>query len=125
MIDLDDRSEQPKTVVPDVVNQVSTHAVPIYEELLNREPRLALSEGSRHFEEDSAVFKALHKIAASLKEIGIPYAVVGGMACAASPRMSIFSSPNTTSRLSTRSSKGLAISRRFLVANISATRSPA
>lgn len=54
--------------------------VPIYEELLNRDPRWALSEGSRHFEEDSAVFKALHNIAQRLKSLGIPYAVVGGMA---------------------------------------------
>jgi len=57
-----------------------TPSVPIYEELLNRDPRWALSEGSRHFEEDSAVFKALHKIATRLKELKIPYAVVGGMA---------------------------------------------
>ena len=52
----------------------------IYENLLNRDPRWALSEGSRHFEEDSAVFKALHNIAHRLKSLGIPYAVVGGMA---------------------------------------------
>jgi hypothetical protein len=39
-----------------------------------------LSEGSRHFEEDSAVFKALHNITSRLKSLGIPYAVVGGMA---------------------------------------------
>jgi len=54
--------------------------VPIYEELLNRNPGWALSEGSRHFEEDSAVFKALHSITQRLKLLGIPYAVVGGMA---------------------------------------------
>jgi hypothetical protein len=52
----------------------------IYEEQLNRDPRWAMSEGSRHFEEDSAVFKALHKIAQRLKSLCIPYAVVGGMA---------------------------------------------
>lgn len=57
-----------------------TPSIPIYEELLNRDPRWALSEGSRHFDEDSAVFKALHNIAARLKAIGISYAVVGGMA---------------------------------------------
>src|SRR5882757_3358395 len=57
-----------------------TPGVPIYEELLNRDPRWALSEGSRHFEEDSAVFKALHNITSRLKALGIPYAVVGGMA---------------------------------------------
>ena len=39
-----------------------------------------MTEGSRHFEEDSAVFKALHNIAHRLKTLGIPYAVVGGMA---------------------------------------------
>lgn len=39
-----------------------------------------MTEGSRHFEEDSAVFKALHNIAQRLKTLGIPYAVVGGMA---------------------------------------------
>ncbi|MCO6456781.1 MAG: nucleotidyltransferase family protein [Pirellulaceae bacterium] len=39
-----------------------------------------MSEGSRHFEERSAVFAALHRITARLKELGIPYAVVGGMA---------------------------------------------
>lgn len=54
--------------------------VPVYEELLNRDPRWALSEGSRHFEEDSAVFQALHGIASCLKSLGIPYAIVGGMA---------------------------------------------
>lgn len=51
-----------------------------YEEQLNRDPRWALSEGSRHFEEGSAVFAALHKIASRLNGLGIPYAVVGGMA---------------------------------------------
>jgi hypothetical protein len=39
-----------------------------------------LAEGSRHFEEDSAVFKALHSIAKRLKNLEIPYVVVGGMA---------------------------------------------
>ncbi len=39
-----------------------------------------MSEGSRHFEEDSAVFQALHNITQRLKSLGIPYAVVGGMA---------------------------------------------
>ena len=39
-----------------------------------------MSEGSRHFESDSAVFTALHNITSRLKALGIPYAVVGGMA---------------------------------------------
>jgi hypothetical protein len=55
-------------------------AMATYEDQLNRDPRWALSEGSRHFEEDSAVFKALYAIALRLKALGIPYAVVGGMA---------------------------------------------
>ena len=62
------------------INVSPTPGIPIYEDLLTRDPRWALSEGSRHFEESSAVFKALHKITSRLKELGIPYAVVGGMA---------------------------------------------
>ena len=55
-------------------------AVVTYEERLNADLRWALVQGSRHFEEDSAVFQALRAIAARLKAHGIPYAVVGGMA---------------------------------------------
>mgnify|MGYP006908205789 CR=1 FL=1 len=51
-----------------------------YEQQLNDDPRWALSEGSRHFEEKSAVFDALHKIAGRLDELHIPYAIIGGMA---------------------------------------------
>src|SRR5437868_10012467 len=58
----------------------TTPGIPVYEEQLDRDPRWALSEGSRHFEEDSAVFQALHNITSRLKALGIPYAVVGGMA---------------------------------------------
>ena len=58
----------------------ATVATPVYEELLNRDPRWALNQGSRHFEEDSAVFQALRRIAKRLKSLDIPYAVVGGMA---------------------------------------------
>jgi hypothetical protein len=54
--------------------------VPIYERQLDRDPRWALSEGSRHFEERSTVFDALHKITRRLHDLGISYAVVGGMA---------------------------------------------
>ena len=59
---------------------MTTSAFATYEDRLNRDARWALSEGSRHFEEDSAVFKALHAIAPPLNALGIPYAVVGGMA---------------------------------------------
>jgi hypothetical protein len=51
-----------------------------YEERLNRDRRWALLEGSMHFEKDSAVFKSLKRITHRLDELGIPYALVGGMA---------------------------------------------
>jgi hypothetical protein len=54
--------------------------VPAYEKRLDRDGRWALSEGSRHFEEKGAVQDALHRIARRLEELGIPYAVSGGMA---------------------------------------------
>lgn len=51
-----------------------------YERRLDLDPRWALSEGSRHFEEQSAVFQALRKITRRLDDLGVPYVVVGGMA---------------------------------------------
>src|SRR5437016_5316661 len=39
-----------------------------------------MDEGDRYFRKDSAVFKTLRKIASKLDELGIPYAVAGGMA---------------------------------------------
>lgn len=51
-----------------------------YESRLNADPRWALSEGSRHFEERSAVQDTLRRIAQRLDALGIPYAVSGGMA---------------------------------------------
>lgn len=39
-----------------------------------------MSEGSRHFEEKGAVQESLRRIARRLHELGIPYAVAGGMA---------------------------------------------
>src|SRR5207247_2654039 len=51
-----------------------------YEVRLDANRRWALSEGSRHFEENSSVFKALRRITARLEDLGISYAVVGGMA---------------------------------------------
>jgi len=51
-----------------------------YEQRLNQDPRWALSEGSRHFNEKSAVHAALGKICGHLNDLGIPYAVAGGMA---------------------------------------------
>jgi hypothetical protein len=55
-------------------------AAPVYEQQLQNDLRWALSEGSRHFDEKSAVFAALHKVVARLDALQIPYAIVGGMA---------------------------------------------
>jgi hypothetical protein len=52
----------------------------VYEQLLNRDPRWALREGSMHFEKESAVHKALESITRRLDELQIPYAIAGGMA---------------------------------------------
>lgn len=51
-----------------------------YEHLLDRDWGLALSEGSRFFEDRGAVQNTLRKIARRLGDLGVPYAVVGGMA---------------------------------------------
>jgi Uncharacterised nucleotidyltransferase len=61
-------------------DRLSNVAFVTYEDRLDQDPRWALSEGSRHFDEKSAVFDALRKITQRLNDIGIPYAVVGGMA---------------------------------------------
>jgi hypothetical protein len=58
----------------------SLQAVPVYEDRLDRDGRWALSEGSRHFEEKSAVQDALYRIARRLENLGIPYAIARGMA---------------------------------------------
>jgi hypothetical protein len=51
-----------------------------YEEQLNRNPRWAMMEGGLHFEKENKVFESLRRITKKLDELGIPYAVVGGMA---------------------------------------------
>jgi hypothetical protein len=51
-----------------------------YEQLLSTDPRWALIEGSRYFEEKSAVWDALRMIARRLSDLGVPYAVAGGIA---------------------------------------------
>jgi hypothetical protein len=51
-----------------------------YETRLARDFNWALREGSMHFEQESAVQKTLRRIAKRLDELGVPYAVVGGMA---------------------------------------------
>lgn len=51
-----------------------------YEEYLNADTKRAFLEGSRHFERESRVHRTLERIAKRLDEIGVPYAVAGGMA---------------------------------------------
>jgi aminoglycoside-2''-adenylyltransferase len=51
-----------------------------YEEKLNRDTAWALLEGSMHFEEKSAVHETLRNLTQSLNELGVDYAVAGGMA---------------------------------------------
>lgn len=51
-----------------------------YETRLDRDVKWAFKEGSMHFEKESAVHQALNRITARLDQLGIPYAVVGGMA---------------------------------------------
>ena len=55
-------------------------AVPIYEDLLSRDRKWAMSQGSRHFEEKSAAQDALGRIARRLDNLGIPYEIAGGTA---------------------------------------------
>jgi hypothetical protein len=50
-----------------------------YEQLLASDFELGLREGSMYFEGSSAVHKTLHRIAQKLGELGIDYAVAGGM----------------------------------------------
>jgi hypothetical protein len=51
-----------------------------YEQQLDADRAWAFLEGSMHFEGGSAVHKTLTKLAAKLDELGIPYAIAGGMA---------------------------------------------
>lgn len=51
-----------------------------YEAELSADVQLALREGSMHFEEQGRVHGALREITRRLDELGIPYAVAGGMA---------------------------------------------
>ena len=54
--------------------------VVVYEDRLRADTRWALAEGSRHFEDRSAVHDSLRRITARLDQLGIAYAVAGGMA---------------------------------------------
>jgi hypothetical protein len=62
-----DKSKAPAAFVP-------------YEEQLRRAPRWALQEGSMHFDKANQVFRTLDRITAKLDELGVPYALAGGLA---------------------------------------------
>ncbi len=51
-----------------------------YEQRLKANPRWALLEGSMHFEKGSKVHDSLLRITKRLDDLGVPYALVGGMA---------------------------------------------
>ncbi|MFO0852214.1 MAG: hypothetical protein U0871_27170 [Gemmataceae bacterium] len=53
---------------------------PNYEQRLRADFEWALREGSMHFEQESGVQKTMRQIARRLDAIGVPYAIVGGMA---------------------------------------------
>jgi hypothetical protein len=59
---------------------VTSPAVLSYEERLRADREWGMDEGDRHFRHESGVFKAMRKIARRLDDLGIPYAVAGGMA---------------------------------------------
>jgi hypothetical protein len=65
--------------VQDSVTKSFPNVVP-YEERLSRSPRWALLEGSMHFDKANQVFQALQRITAKLSELGVPYALAGGLA---------------------------------------------
>jgi hypothetical protein len=54
-------------------------AIP-FEHAMSLDPRWAMSEGSLFFDGEGRVQKSLQRIAGRLDELGIPYAVAGGMA---------------------------------------------
>lgn len=63
-----------------IVLYLCHHAMIIYEQLLNSDFQLALREGDMFFQGEGAVQKTLQRITQRLTEIGVDYAVMGGMA---------------------------------------------
>jgi hypothetical protein len=51
-----------------------------YKERMDQDHDWAWNQGGRHFRRDSDLFKALRRIAPMLRDLGISYAVIGGMA---------------------------------------------
>ena len=51
-----------------------------YEQRLDQDPEWAMDEADRFFSEQHEAFKALRRLIPRLEAIGVPYAVVGGLA---------------------------------------------
>ncbi len=58
---------------------LATSTILPYEQRLRAERAWGMDEGDRHFRHDSEVFRAMRKIARRLEDLGISYAVAGGM----------------------------------------------
>lgn len=52
----------------------------VYEKRIYQQRRWGMDEGDRHFRHESEVFRTLRKIAKRLGDLGISYAIAGGMA---------------------------------------------
>lgn len=63
-----------------MIDSVFDRPIANYEHRLNRDSEWAMNEGSRHFDEKSDVHTSLKRICKHLNNLGIPYAVAGGMA---------------------------------------------
>jgi hypothetical protein len=81
------RSSRASDSTGERIREPQERAVPVgagealtYEQRLADEPGWALTEGGRFFEEKSAVHDSLRKIARRLDELGVAYAVAGGLA---------------------------------------------
>ncbi len=63
-----------------MIDSVFEDSITTYEQRLSQDSRWAMGEGSRHFDEKSAVHISLHRICKRLNDLSVPYAVAGGMA---------------------------------------------
>jgi hypothetical protein len=61
------------------MNDTVTTATPVYEQRLRADRDWSMNEGDRHFGQESQVFKTMRRIARRLDDLGIAYAVAGGM----------------------------------------------
>ena len=68
-----DRS-QPMSAEPTAIEWIP------YEKRLHQDRRWGMAQGGGHFRKDNDVFRTMYAIADRLGKLGIPYAIVGGMA---------------------------------------------